>query len=773
MKKSYFVFVLILLVSPIMAQNIPSYVPKVGLVGYWPFNGNANDESGNGNHGTVNGATLITDRNGLANSAYIFDGVDDYIECNSSVGNFGYSDFTVSSWVFCNSGGTVVAKRDTNTPSLESFWSLDFRKNAPVWEIFNANHTVGFDYFHNQNIYPNIWKFCTLVRRGTEISFYVDGQKLSTTFVGIIQNINNTINLTFGARKLAEFGNENSEIFNGQLDDISIYNRALTEQEIVGLFKGTPCYLQISQINQPTCVLKTGQINLLAHTGNDYSYSIDGKTYTSDTTFSDLLPGNYTVIVKHMSGCLDTSFVTIQPVPTSLTATTSQIDSVKICAGNSMVVSANSGRNYSYQWYKDNTLLQDSISKNLTLSKPGKYSVFVRDGACSDTSDYLVLDTIPIPDAPILSNNFIRICDDYSSLQNIIYTNKIDPSYRWYRSEFGTDSIIKKTWDPLYTGPMGLGMNTPLYLSQFSATNPACESKKRTMLMLEDKTPPVFNYGSSITFCPGDSIELNVIYPNNSLELRWLKDWMQIPNSQGKTSIFVNEAGYYAVTNMQCPNYYYGTKNSVRVNMQTVSIQEFSNYVLKNEAPITLQGNPSGGLFSGVGVTNSIFDPSSLKLGKTRIKYNYISPSGCAGEALKDVFVVDSLGTGGCTLIKYDTVKVTKKVTKYDTITLTDTVNILKIKFKLTTGIQANQMASMSVYPNPTTDVLLLEITDLEAVKGYRYRILDISGKEVYTGLITEQKTAVSLKTFGAGVYVLHVLDGNNTSIATKQIVLE
>ena len=208
-------------------------------------------------------------------------------------------------------------------------------------------------------------------------------------------------------------------------------------------------------------------------------------------------------------------------------------------------------------------------------------------------------------------------------------------------------------------------------------------------------------------------------------------------------------------------NYY--NSNSIQIDIQTVSIQDFSNYVLKNEAPITLLGNPTGGVFSGAGVTNAVFDPSALKLGKTRIKYNYVSPSGCAGEALKQVIVVDSLGTGGCTQIKYDTVTVKNNV--YDT--------VLKFTFKLTTGIQANQMASMLVYPNPTSDVLLLEVTDLEAVKGYRYRILDISGKEGYTGLITEQKTAVSLKTFGAGVYVLHIIDGNNTSIETKQIVLE
>ena len=55
-----------------MAQNVPNYVPTNGLVGWWPFNGNVNDESGNGNNGTVSGATLAIDRFGDANSAYNF-----------------------------------------------------------------------------------------------------------------------------------------------------------------------------------------------------------------------------------------------------------------------------------------------------------------------------------------------------------------------------------------------------------------------------------------------------------------------------------------------------------------------------------------------------------------------------------------------------------------------------------------------------------------------------------------------------------------------------
>ena len=75
---------------------LPANVPTTGLVGYWPFCGNANDESGNANNGTVNGATLTTDRFGNTNSAYNFDGIND----NIGLGNFfNYTSFSISMWV--------------------------------------------------------------------------------------------------------------------------------------------------------------------------------------------------------------------------------------------------------------------------------------------------------------------------------------------------------------------------------------------------------------------------------------------------------------------------------------------------------------------------------------------------------------------------------------------------------------------------------------------------------------------------------------------------
>ncbi|WP_141699533.1 hypothetical protein [Candidatus Marithrix sp. Canyon 246] len=74
MKKYTFINAMVL--SAALSGNVSADLND-GLVAYYPFNGNAEDESGNGNHGTVNGATLSEDRFGNQESAYSFDGIDD------------------------------------------------------------------------------------------------------------------------------------------------------------------------------------------------------------------------------------------------------------------------------------------------------------------------------------------------------------------------------------------------------------------------------------------------------------------------------------------------------------------------------------------------------------------------------------------------------------------------------------------------------------------------------------------------------------------------
>ena len=65
MKKLLMTAIAIFGLATITIAQVPSYVPTSGLVGWWPFNGNANDESGNGNNGSIFGASLTTDRFGL------------------------------------------------------------------------------------------------------------------------------------------------------------------------------------------------------------------------------------------------------------------------------------------------------------------------------------------------------------------------------------------------------------------------------------------------------------------------------------------------------------------------------------------------------------------------------------------------------------------------------------------------------------------------------------------------------------------------------------
>jgi hypothetical protein len=65
--------------ATLSAQNLPSYIPSNGLIGWYPFTGNANDSSGNGNHAAVNGAVLASDRFGNPNAAYSFNGSTDYL----------------------------------------------------------------------------------------------------------------------------------------------------------------------------------------------------------------------------------------------------------------------------------------------------------------------------------------------------------------------------------------------------------------------------------------------------------------------------------------------------------------------------------------------------------------------------------------------------------------------------------------------------------------------------------------------------------------------
>jgi len=142
MKKLLFAL-LVLSVFTVNAQ-VPSYVPTNGLVAYYPFNGNANDASGNGNNGVVNGATLTSDRNGSVNSAYSFNGVSNYISVGDNA-TLNPNSISISGWINSNSNASDV---QTGAKAIIKKWNQSINCSGD-----GANYNLQLSNYNSTNIF--------------------------------------------------------------------------------------------------------------------------------------------------------------------------------------------------------------------------------------------------------------------------------------------------------------------------------------------------------------------------------------------------------------------------------------------------------------------------------------------------------------------------------------------------------------------------------------------------------------------------------------------
>jgi hypothetical protein len=194
---------------------------KQGLVAYYPFNGNAKDESGNGNDGEVNGATLTVDRNGDSNSAYSF--VRTHIKMQNELLPQDASPRSLSLW----------AKANPPADFLEVMvrWGRRFHNEAYGLYI-RADQWNGSAYDADLSSGINIntkWNYVVLTYDRGKLSIFLNGILCSETDRAL--NTNGS-NLVFGC-EIDSFDNP----YDGKLDDIRIYNRALSEAEVKALYE--------------------------------------------------------------------------------------------------------------------------------------------------------------------------------------------------------------------------------------------------------------------------------------------------------------------------------------------------------------------------------------------------------------------------------------------------------------------------------------------------------------------------------------------------------
>lgn len=133
---SLLLFVMIFLITGVSLATDCSMVSN-GLVACYPFNGNANDESGNGNQGTINGATLTSDRFGNSNSAYNFDGSNDYMSMGDINSLNGIGQMTGVAFINPSSisgGQHIISKHDSCSVGYDG-WQMSIRDGKMYFSL--------------------------------------------------------------------------------------------------------------------------------------------------------------------------------------------------------------------------------------------------------------------------------------------------------------------------------------------------------------------------------------------------------------------------------------------------------------------------------------------------------------------------------------------------------------------------------------------------------------------------------------------------------------
>jgi hypothetical protein len=222
-----------------------------GLVAWYPMNGSPRDMSGYLNDGVVNGAVLTTDRNGKAQSAYLFDGVNDYIEvpynqvldCEDRISVTAWaksdltgSQYTTTGFVIQMGTGSEAAYSIVCNPDIDrmqfyfcTHWKDVINPNMTPLEIFDAEVIDGS--VRAASVLDTAWHYYAFTFDGDSIRGYID-----TVYIGshnaIAGPITNGLPLRIGAESKSI-----SRFWKGKIDAVRIYHRALSRQEVVSLSK--------------------------------------------------------------------------------------------------------------------------------------------------------------------------------------------------------------------------------------------------------------------------------------------------------------------------------------------------------------------------------------------------------------------------------------------------------------------------------------------------------------------------------------------------------
>ena len=398
-----------------LTVNVPVCAPPAsGILAWWRGEGNASDTIGTNAGTLIGGAGFNT---GEVGQGFSFDGTSSYVSIpNSELLNAIASRLTVELWFQANTTNAnvnwagIVAKGNTS-------WRLQATYGAKVL-TFSATGTSGGDLQGTRNVNDGQWHHVAGVYDGTNMFLYVDGTlDVSKPATGLIAQ--NNYPVAIGANANPPSGA--NYLFDGSVDEVALYTRALSANEIFAIYIAGSlgkCYTPIpptitTQPASRTNVAETLATFSVVAAGTallSYQWLFNGANINDATNATLALTnvqlsqaGSYAAMVSNDVGATNSVdailTVTVPPPPTITSQPASRTNIEGTLATFS--VTANGAGLLSYQWQFNGTDINDATNAtlmlaNVQLNQTGNYAVMVTSPYGSTASSNAVL-TVTVP----------------------------------------------------------------------------------------------------------------------------------------------------------------------------------------------------------------------------------------------------------------------------------------------------------------------------------------------------------------------------------------
>jgi hypothetical protein len=409
-------------VAAALTVNIPVCdTPPSGLVSWWRAEGDANDSIGT-NNGTLNGGTTFTA--GEVGQAFSFNGSNSYVLVPSSPSIKTTGPFTIEAWASYSgfsagqTGDSIVSKGQDAEAAID--WAMNISTPKKLRVHINAGGNW-YQYDGAAILKTNTWYHLAMVYDGTNLLSYVNGAADGNTAVpGILQATDNPLKI--GAYAPIN-GVQSKDWFNGLIDEVSFYNRALSSSEIAAIYNASSAGKCFTPVAPVVTTQPVNQVVLMGGTANfsvtasgtgplSYQWSLNGTNVNNATNATLTLNnvqltqvGNYSVLVANAAGSTNSVVAALTVVLPPILTQQPQGESVVSFNNASFTVAAAGTGPLNYQWRKGGTNLVDggnvsgSTTTNLNLASvslndAGNYDVVVSNPYATTNSAVAVL-TVP------------------------------------------------------------------------------------------------------------------------------------------------------------------------------------------------------------------------------------------------------------------------------------------------------------------------------------------------------------------------------------------